>query len=242
MSEKIRILFLSANPLPTGRILVDVEEREISERLQEGPYRDKFELLKHAAIQPIDIQKLLLKHRPHIVHFCGHGHKTQKIILGGAPGRAKTVDIQDLAQIFALYNHHLRLVVLNACFTDALARSIAETVDYAVGTSKAIGDKAAVAFAGAFYRALGFGKPVRNAFKSAKAELALTKTPRSRGIELFVKNGVGEKDSFPCINENRNVPRHTIGANRMLKTETRFECHITVYKTIQQTVFAQVGR
>ena len=239
MSEKIRILFLSANPLPTGRILVDVEEREISERLQEGPYRDRFELLKHAAIQPIDIQKLLLKHRPHIVHFCGHGHKTKKIILGGAPGRAKTVD---LAQTFALYNRHLRLVVLNACFTDALARSIAESVDYAVGASKGIGDKAAVAFAGAFYRALGFGKSVRNAFKSAKAELALTKTPRSRGIELFVKNGISEKDSFPFIKENRNVPQGTIGAKRVLKTETRFECHITVHKTIQQTVFAQVGR
>src|SRR5690349_7039998 len=242
MSEKIRILFLSANPLPTGRILVDVEEREISERLQEGTYRDKFQLFKHAAIQPIDIQRLLLQHRPHIVHFCGHGHKTQKIILAGAPGRAKTVEIQDLSQIFALYNHHLRLVILNACFTDGLARSIAETVDYAVGTSKAIGDKAAVAFAGAFYRALGFGKPIRNAFESAKAELALTKTPRSRGIKLFVKNGVGEKDSFPCINEDRNLPRRSIGANRMLKRATRFECHITVYKLIQQTVFAQVGR
>ena len=241
MSERIRILIVSANPLPTSRILVDLEAKEIREKLEEGPYRNKFELQKYEATQPIDIQKLLLKHRPHIVHFCGHGHKTQKIILGGAPGRAKTVDSQGLAQIFALYNHHLRLVVLNACFTDALARSIAETVDYAVGTSKGIGDKAAIAFAGAFYRALGFGKSVRHAFKSANAELALTKTPRSRGIELFVKNGVGEKDSFPGIDESRNVGRRPIGANRVLKTETRFECHITVHRTIQETVFAQVG-
>lgn len=242
MSERIRILILSANPLPTSRILVDLEAKEIYGKLEEGPYRNKFELQKYEATQPIDIQKLLLKHRPHIVHFCGHGHKTQKIILGGAPGRAKTVDNQGLAQIFALYNHHLRLVVLNACFTDALARSIAETVDYAVGTSKGIGDKAAIGFAGAFYRALGFGKSVRHAFKSANAELALTKTPRSRGIELFVKKGVGEKDSFPSITENRSVPRRAIRAGRVLKTETTFECHITVHKTIQQTVFAQVGK
>jgi CHAT domain-containing protein len=159
LSEKIRILFLSANPLPTGRILVDLEAKEIREKLEEGPYRKKFKLQKYEATQPTDIQKLLLKHRPHIVHFCGHGHKTQKIILGGAPGRAKTVDNQGLAQIFALYNHHLRLVVLNACFTDALARSIAETVDYAVGTSKGIGDKAAIAFAGAFTVRLGSASP-----------------------------------------------------------------------------------
>lgn len=240
MSEKIRILFLSANPLPTGRILIDVEEREIFEKLQEGPHRDKFEMLKHAATQPIDIQKLLLKYRPHIVHFCGHGHKAQRIILGGAAGRAKTVDKEGLAQIFTLYNQHLRLVVLNACFTDALARSIADTVDYAVGASKGIGDKAAVAFAGAFYRALGFGKSVRMAFKSATAELALTKVPRSLGIELFVKSGVRKKDSFPCINGSRNAHRRS-NPNRVLKTETSFQYHIRVHTSIQETVFTQVG-
>ena len=241
MSEKTRILLLSANPLPTSRILVDLETKEIVGKLEEGPCRTKFELQKCEATQPIDIQKLLLKHQPHIVHFCGHGHKKQKIILGGALGRAKTVDNQGLAKIFTLYNQHLRLVVLNACYTDALARSIAETVDYAVGTSKGIGDKAAVAFAGAFYRALGFGKSVRHAFESAKAELALTKTPRSRGIELFVKSGVGENDSFPHINENRNLPRRLKHAAEVQRIETKFECHITVSKTIQQTVFTQLG-
>ena len=201
MSDRVRILFLSANPLPTGRILVDEEEREISERLQEGPYRDKFELFKHAAIQPIDLQKLLLRHQPHIVHFCGHGLKTEKIILGGAPGRARTVDQQGLTQVFSLYNHHVRLVVLNACFTNNLARSITKAVDYAVGTGKGIGDKAGVAFAGALYRALGFGKSVKEAFASAKAELGLTRMRRAQGFELFVRNGLNKRDSFPCLPE-----------------------------------------
>ena len=236
MSEKIRILFLSANPLPTSRILVDLEAKEIREKLEEGPYGNKFELQKCEATQPIDIQKLLLKHRPHIVHFCGHGHKTQKIILGGAAGRAKTVDKQGLAQIFTLYNHHLRLVVLNACFTDALARSIAQTVDYAVGTGKGIGDKAAVAFAGALYRALGFGKCVRDAFESAKAELALTKIPRSRGIELFIRDGIGEKDQFPQIDVDRKTWRRAADRNEALRPGSRFECQITIHKTIHQTI------
>ena len=47
MTEKIRILFLSANPWTTSRILVDEEAREIFERIQEGPYREWFELHKH---------------------------------------------------------------------------------------------------------------------------------------------------------------------------------------------------
>jgi hypothetical protein len=213
MSEKIRILFLSANPLPTGRILVDQEAREVFERIQEGPYREKFELHKYLAVRPIDLQKLLLMHQPHIVHFSGHGTKRHKIIFEGAPGRGKTVDQQGLAKVFALYSNHVRLVLLNACFTRDQARSISGVVNYSIGTSEGIGDKVGVAFAGAFYRALGFGKSVRDAFESAKAELALTKIPRSRGIELFVRKGISEKDQFP-----------------------RSERQIKVLKTFQQSV------
>jgi hypothetical protein len=197
MTEKVRILFLSANPSTTGWISVDEEAREISERIQEGPYRDNFELHKHTAIRPNDIQKFLLMHRPHIVHFSGHGHKTQKLILGGSSERGKPIDQQGLAQVLGLYKRYLRLVVLNSCFTDAMARSIADAIDYSVGTRKAIGDKAGVAFAGAFYRALGFGTSVKEAFASAKAELRLTKMPRSRGIELFVRAGLNDRDAFP---------------------------------------------
>ena len=199
MSAKIRILFLSANPWNTSRILVDEEAREVFERLNEGPYRECFELVNYPATRPGDLQRLLLHHRPHIVHFGGHGSKQHRLIFGGLHGRGKTVDRQGLADVFALYNSHVRLVLLNACFTKAQARSISEVVNYSIGTSRAIGDKVGVAFAGAFYRALGFGWSIRNAFESAKAELALTKTPRSRGIELFVRNGVRANDQFPQL-------------------------------------------
>jgi CHAT domain len=200
MTQKIRILFLAANPWNTARILVDEEAREIFERIQEGPYRDNFELHKYTAVRPTDLQKLLLLHQPHIVHFSGHGTRKHRIILGGAPGRGQTVDQQGLANVFALYNSHLRLVLLNACFTKVHARSISEVVNYSIGAGRGIGDKVGVAFAGAFYRALGFGKSIRDAFESAKAELALTKIPRSRGIELFVREGISEKDQFPLLN------------------------------------------
>lgn len=197
MTQKIRILFLSANPWTTSRILVDEEAREVFERIQEGPYRDRFELLKHTATRPIDLQRLLLMHQPHIVHFSGHGTRKQKLILGSTPGRGRTVEGQGLADVFALYSSHLRLVLLNACFTRTHSQSIARVIDYSIGTGKGIGDKAGVAFAGAFYRALGFGQSVKAAFESAKAELGLTKMPRTRGFELFARDGLSEDDSFP---------------------------------------------
>jgi hypothetical protein len=197
MTQKIGILFLSSNPWSTGRILVDEEAREVFERINEGPYRDRFELHVHTAIRPQDLQKLLLMYQPQIVHFSGHGSKQRKIILGGPRGRGKTVNPEGLTNLFALYRSHVRLVLFNACFTNEQARSIAEVVNYSIGASKAIGDKVGVAFAGAFYRALGFGKSVRYAFESATAELALTKIPRSRGMQLFIRDGLSEKDPFP---------------------------------------------
>jgi hypothetical protein len=154
-------------------------------------------LIKHEAIRALDLQRLLMMHEPHIVHFSGHASKTQKLILGGTAGRGKEVDRQGLVEIFGLYRRHVRLILLNACFTKTQARSLSEVIDYSVGTGKGIGDKGGVAFAGAFYRALGFGKSVKESFASAKAELGLTKIPRTAGIELFVREGISEHDPFP---------------------------------------------
>lgn len=199
MNEKIRILFLSANPWTTSRILVDEEAREIFEKLQEGSCRDKFELIKHEAVKALDLQRLLMMHEPHIVHFSGHASKTHKLILGGTAGKGKEVDRNGLVEIFGLYRRHVRLILLNACFTRTQARALSEVIDYSVGAGKGIGDKGGVAFAGAFYRALGFGKSVKESFASAKAELGLTKIPRTSGIELFVRNGISENDPFPKL-------------------------------------------
>jgi hypothetical protein len=232
MTEKMRILVLSANPWSTGRILVAEEAREIFERIQEGPYRDRFELHNHGAVRPIDLQRLLLKYEPQIVHFSGHGSKGQRILLNGTHGRAQALDHQGLADVFAFFNTHVRVVLLNACFTEEHARSISEVVDYSIGTTRPIGDKVSVAFAGAFYRALGFGKSIRDSFKSARAQLALTKMPRSRGIELFVRNGINEEDRFPQIETDRPaISENLVKANAIVE--------VTTIKTIQQTILVR---
>src|SRR2546421_332618 len=197
MSETISILFLSANPWTTSRILVDEEAREIFYTLQEGPDRERFILHKHAAIRPADVQRLLMMYRPQIVHFSGHASKKQKIILGRVPGRGKQINRQALVDVFALYREHLRLVFLNACFTRIQARSLSAVIDYSIGSRKPIGDRESVNFAAAFYRALGFGRSVKEAFDSAKAEVALANMTRAQGLELFVRNGLDENDSLP---------------------------------------------
>ncbi|HZI48334.1 MAG TPA: CHAT domain-containing protein [Pyrinomonadaceae bacterium] len=199
MTRKTRILIVSTNPWSTGRILVAEEAREIFKRIQEGPHREKFEVHNHGAVKPIDLQRLLLTYEPHIVHFSGHGSTSHRFLLNGTYGRAQALDQQGLTDVLALYNNHVRLVVLNACFTKLQARSIAEVIDYSIGAARPIGDRVSVAFAGAFYRALGFGKSITDAFKSASAQLRLTKMPRARGFELFVRDGINQRDRFPRV-------------------------------------------
>ena len=234
MTEKIRILVLSSNPWSTGRILVAEEAREISDRIQEGPYRNKFEVHNHGAVRPKDLQRLLLTYEPQIVHFSGHGSKGHRILLNGTNGRAQAVDQQGLKEVFAFYNKHVRLVLLNACFTKTQARLISDVVDYSIGTARPIGDKVSVAFAGAFYQALAFGKSIRDAFRSAKVELALTKMARSRGIELFVRNKINKGDRFPQIEADRHSP--SISPS-LLKANAIVE--VTTIRTTQQTIWVR---
>jgi CHAT domain-containing protein len=210
------------------------EAREISDRIQEGPYRDKFEVHNHTAVRPKDLQRLLLTYEPQIVHFSGHGSKGQRILLNGTDGRAQALDQQGLKEVFAFYNKHVRLVLLNACFTKTQARLISDVVDYSIGTDRPIGDKVSVAFAGAFYRALAFGKSIRDAFRSAKVELDLTSMAQSRGIELFVRNKINKRDRFPQIVNDRRLPAISpslVKANAILE--------VTTIKTIQQTILVR---
>jgi hypothetical protein len=196
MRDKTRILFLSANPRNTGPIRVDEEAREVFKRLEEGSRRDSFELILHPALRPGDLQLLLMKYRPHIVHFSGHGSLTKRIFMEGAGGKGKQIETEGLVEVFRLYKEHVRLVVLNACNTKGQAQALSTAVDYSVGAGKGIGDRAAVKFAGAFYRALSFAMSVERAFESAQAELIIQKIRRSKGLELFRREGAEAQHEF----------------------------------------------
>lgn len=160
----IKILFLAANPLKTTHLKLDQESRSIDQALRQSEFRDKFEVIQHWAVRVGDLQEILLRHKPDLVHFSGHGSPSSEIILQDNSGNSHPVSVRALSQLFSVLKDNIRCVVLNACYSEAQAKAIAQHIDSVVGMSKAIKDDSAISFATSFYQALGYGCDVKTAF------------------------------------------------------------------------------
>jgi CHAT domain-containing protein len=208
---KIKILFLASDPFKTHGLALDEEIRAITAEIRSAEYRDTLELVSAWAVRPGDLHPLLLQHRPHVVHFSGHGAQgapnggpsggsvpgrdlgpedpgqDARLILMGENGQPQPVGQDDLVELLAVLKDNIRLVVLNACYTAAQAEAIARVVDCCAGMNTAIGDKAAIAFAAAFYRAIGYGRDVQTAYRLGKHELKLRNIPEEHTPELLCR-------------------------------------------------------
>jgi hypothetical protein len=164
-----KILFLAADTSAFQPLDLEAEARAIEAKLRSAPQGSAFVLASHFATTPDDLQATLLRERPTIVHFSGHGEgadaERQGLVLhGDAEGEVKIVSGPALGHLFSVVHDRVALVVLNACHSHAQARHVAEVVDFVVGTDGAIRDESARVFAAAFYRGLGFGRTVKAAF------------------------------------------------------------------------------
>lgn len=188
-TDKIVILFLAASPTDQDRLRSDQEYRAIDENLRKSDYRDKFKLEIGLAVQVDDLQELLLRHKPHIVHFSGHG-STEGIVLEDHTGRASLVPPEALSDLFEILHKNIRCVVLNACLSEAQARGIAQAIEAVVGMSQEIGDSAAIAFASAFYQGLGYGEDILTAFRLGVNLIRRQGLPDGAAPHLICREGV----------------------------------------------------
>ena len=194
--RKMKILFLAANPVGTTRLRLDEESRAIDQVLRQAEFRDRFEIRQHWAVRVSDIQELLLRHKPDIVHFSGHGSPSSEIILEDSFGEAHSVSTRALSQLFNVLKDNIQCVVLNACYSEQQAQAIAQYIDCVVGMSKAVGDLAAIGFAAAFYQALGFGRNVKTAFDLGCLQIDLEKLDEQDTPKLIAINSNPEDIMF----------------------------------------------
>ena len=101
-----------------------------------------------------------------------------------------------LIQILDAIKDHVRIVVLNACYSASQAEDIAKVIDWVVGMKSAVGDDGARVFSVAFYQALAFGRPVQLAFDIAKAKLAALGLSDQDLPRLYKREGVDASKPF----------------------------------------------
>ncbi|MFN8467932.1 MAG: SRPBCC domain-containing protein [Caldilineaceae bacterium] len=171
---KLTALFLAASPDNTDLLKLDEEVRAIDLAMHGGEFRDRFELRPHWAVRVEDLQNLLIRYKPHIVHFAGHGTEDGAIALMGARREQYIVPIDALTSLFSILKDNIRCVVLNACYSDPQARAIAQHVDCVVGMTHAVSDDAAREFSTGFYRGLAAGYSVAVAYDLGCNQVSLS--------------------------------------------------------------------
>lgn len=123
-------------------------------------------------------------------HFSGHGDPSGELLFEDRDGRAKQVHPAALADVFRILGGTIRCVVLNACYSEAQALAIAEHVDVVVGMSNEIDDDAAIAFAEAFYQALGYGQDAQTAFDLGRSQIRLAGLTDADVPTLLTRAGI----------------------------------------------------
>jgi hypothetical protein len=175
MTDKLTILLMTADPSDATRLRLGDELREIQLQLSKGP--DRLSLEMRPSVRPSDFTQAIVDTQPQIVHFSGHGTKTGEICLQDDLGKTHAVPPDALASLFELVANQVRCVVLNACFSEPQAQAIAQHIDYVIGMSDRIGDEAAIIFSVGFYKALGAGYSIEDAYRFGLVELKLRGIP-----------------------------------------------------------------
>jgi CHAT domain len=189
---KIKALFLAANPRSTNRLAIDEEMHAIEQKLRAAEHRDALVFQSAWAVRPDDLLQLLNQHQPHVVHFSGHG-SGEGLSLAGDDGRDRLVSTRALKALFTTLKDNIRLVVLNACYSREQAQALVEIIDCVIGMKESIHDETATAFASSFYRAIGFGRSIQEAFEQGITSLLLEEIAEEDIPELLVKQGVDAK-------------------------------------------------
>ncbi len=186
-----------------------------------------------------NLDKALEAHRPHIVHFIGHGRlRTARKVefaelafVNPSTGRAEWITDEEVAQVFQ--THAPAVVVLQACesgagsaagaFVGVASQIVQRNLPVVVAMQYPISNAAATKFAEEFYQRLGEGKPVDLAVQMGRRVLKQSSASKAYDFAspvLFMRVKDGDLFSQPEKKEKAkpgnkptpNLPENTFEA------------------------------
>jgi len=189
-------LFLASNPEDKVRLRLDKEFNTIENKIQGAKYRDFFELKQRNAVRIDELQEILLKYNPNIVHFSGHGSLGGNLIFEDINGNAQKASQNILSDLFSFDKKNMKCVFLNACFAADQADTIANYIDSVIGMSNKISDVTASTFAASFYLALAYGRSIGESYRRACLQLETENIHILEKPMLLSKNNIDLNKEF----------------------------------------------
>jgi hypothetical protein len=178
MTPKLSVLFLAADPASYNNaelpLALDEEIHLIRDRLRGTKFQHQILIDSQWAVRPQDLLRTLNETIPDILHFSGHGTHTSELVLAGPDGEPQPVSVDAIELLFSAFSGRIKIVLLNACYSEGQARAITRYVDAALGMNGTVGDEAARFFAASFFEVIGWGQSLQEAFEKARTGVALS--------------------------------------------------------------------
>ncbi len=239
MSEKIKILYLSSSSFQ-AKLDVDKEFRLIYEKFcqdqatldnhlrNDGEFgaiyknadKNYFSAVSVSNLRASEIQTVILKAAPEIIHFAGHS-SADEIFLEDAGGESVAVSKNAIVNFLSNLSKKPMIVFFNSCQSAGKLKRLSRTIDFVVGTQKEVDDDVAVIFAAKFYEFLALGETVKAAFYFAKNYFEIEgRKDDAKMYKLLVRN---EDRSLPIpktIEEEEKIDPAGTEATTIIKTHT----------------------
>ena len=190
MQQTAKVLFLAASPQGMQALRLDTECREIQDKIRAASYRDQIQFMTRWAVRRDDLLQALNEVDPTVLHFSGHGEGAMGLCFEAPDGTVAPVSAEGLSKAILAAGESVKLVVLNACYSDVQAAVLRDHVPCIIGMSDAIPDESAIIYAASFYRALAFGRSVKNAHEQGLAALAVHQIPPEQLPQLIHRKDV----------------------------------------------------
>lgn len=166
-----KLLVMCANPRDTHRWRFDQEIRAISAALQQARLSGKIQLEQELAVRADDLDKLLLLHRPTMLHVSCMGNASAGLVFEDADGRSSLVSYSAFQKFLFPLRKSLECVVFTCEQTDKLSSSLVFDINCAIGFPKTVSENAAIAFSAGFYTAIGHSTGYETAYEYGIAKI-----------------------------------------------------------------------
>jgi hypothetical protein len=169
VQKPVRVLFIAASPEDRAGLDLRGEAALVADMLTLGKANGKVAFNSAWDASADTLQTQMLAYQPTVLHVAGHGQPGGVLeLMDRDTRRAQPISIRAFSRIVTPGKRTIWLVVLNSCYSAALAQELVlRGIDVVVGMTEAVVEATSHAFAESFYRGLAFGGSVQDAFDGA---------------------------------------------------------------------------